>query len=74
VTARARESVADFTVTNHGTLCLFEPQNDAAREHLEEHVQEDAQWWAGSLVVEPRYVIALVEAVRDAGFTVGGAA
>lgn len=42
-------------VYNHGSICLVKPESDQEREWLEEHVSEP-MWWAGGLVVEPRYV------------------
>lgn len=44
------------TVYNHGSICLVKPETDEERTWLEENVSEDAMWWAGGLVVEPRYV------------------
>lgn len=60
----------DFTFENHGSIWLCRPQNDAAREHLEENVSEEAQWFGGALVVEPRYVEGLVGGLRDNGWSV----
>lgn len=59
----------DYVFTNHGSLWLCQPKSDEARRHLEEHVDAEAQWWAGALAVEPRYVQGLVEALRTEGFT-----
>ena len=64
------QSTPDVVVENHGTLFLVRPQNDTVREHLEEHVQEDAQWFAGALVVEHRMILNLVALLREEGFAV----
>ena len=61
--------MSDFIVTHHGTLALFEPQNDEAREHLEENVSDEAQWFGNALVVEPRYVLNLVAGLEEEGFS-----
>ncbi len=60
----------DFLFTNHGSLFLCAPQNEPARQHLAENVSEEAQWWAGALVVEPRYVKDLIAGLLDNGFEV----
>jgi hypothetical protein len=61
---------ADFTLTNHGSLVTLLPATDEAREHLAENVSDEAQWWAGALVVEPRYVADLVEQLQANGWEV----
>lgn len=60
----------DFTFENHGSIWLCRPQNDAAREHLEDNVSEEAQWFGGALVVEPRYVDELVGQLGMRGWMV----
>jgi hypothetical protein len=60
----------DFTFVNHGSLWLCRPNNDEAREHLREHVDAEAQWFAGAVAVEPRYVTDLAMNLQDAGFGV----
>lgn len=63
------EPEADFLVQNEGTIYLFRPLTAAAAAHLEENVQEDAQWIGGALVVEHRYAPALAVALKEEGFT-----
>lgn len=60
---------ADVEVENHGTILLFRPQTDAAREWLTSHVDSEAQWFGGALVVEPRYAADLAQGLQDEGFT-----
>lgn len=62
--------MADFTIENHGSIFLVRPQNEPAREHLAENVQEDAQWFGDALVVEHRYARDLAAALEDNGYTV----
>jgi hypothetical protein len=38
---------------------------------LEEHVDPDAQWWGPTLVVEPRYVPAILAGAAENGLLVG---
>lgn len=61
---------AGFTFSNHGSVCLCEPDTDEAYLHLAENVAADAQWWGHPLVVEPRYVNSLAASLVAAGFTV----
>jgi len=58
----------DFIFTNHGSLWLVTPTNASAREHLESHTGDEAQWFAGALAVETRYVEGLTSVLLDAGF------
>ena len=67
------QTAADFSIRDEGSIVLFEPLNDDARDHLTENVQEDAQWWGGALVVEHRYARDLVNGLASAGFTFGEA-
>ena len=60
----------DFLIENHGSIFLFDPQNTSAEKHLREHVSEEAQWFGGALVVEPRYVVDLFTALRAEGFQI----
>jgi hypothetical protein len=63
-------NTADFVLQNHGSVCLLCPMTEAASDHLEANSSEEAFWFAGGLVVEPRYVSDLVEALSGEGFTV----
>jgi len=59
--------MADCRVENHGTLFLFQPLTPAASDWIEEHVQEDAQFFGTALVVEHRYACDLAEGMREDG-------
>jgi len=62
--------MSDFIIQNEGSIVLFRPLNEAAREHIEGNVQDDAQWFGGALVVEHRYANDLIEALMQEGFTI----
>jgi hypothetical protein len=62
--------MADISIENHGSLWLVRPRTDSARQWLRWNVQDDALWFAGALVVEPRYVADLVSGIQDDGFLV----
>jgi hypothetical protein len=52
----------DLALENHGSLYLVRPLTKAARKDLEENTGDEAQWFGGALVVEPRYVADFVNA------------
>lgn len=56
----------NLVIENHGSIVLLRPLTSAGRRWLEENTSEEAQWWGGALVVEPRYVEPLVTAFREA--------
>ena len=58
----------DVTAENHGTLCLVHPETDAAQDWMENHT--DGAWFAGGLVVEPRYIVDLLLGMAADGFAV----
>lgn len=60
-------TASDYRVENHGSLCLVHPISQDAKNWIDEHVDPDAQWFGGGLAVEPRYLSALVDGMRDAG-------
>lgn len=60
----------DVIVWNHGSVVLIRPVTDAAEQWIDEHVQDDAQWFGPALVVEPRYVDDLIAGMREAGLEV----
>jgi len=61
----------DFRIETHGgSIFLFDPQNTAAEEHLRENVSEEALWFCGALVVEPRYARDLADTLQVEGFKI----
>jgi hypothetical protein len=62
--------MTDIRVENYGSLWLVRPLNASAERWLVENVQEDAHWFGGAVVVEPRYVEALVSGLVEDGFVV----
>jgi len=58
-----------FTVEAHGTIVLVRPLTSDVRDWLEQNTREDALWFGGALVVEPRYVDELVGGmIAEGGF------
>ena len=62
--------MADVKIENHGSLVLIQPLTEAASDWLDENISEDAQLFGGAVVVEPRYVEAIVEGMQNDGLEV----
>ena len=61
---------ADFSVQNEGTIFLLIPHTDIANTWIEEHIPEDAQRFGGGIVVEPRYILDIVNGIKNDGLEV----
>jgi len=62
--------MADVKIENHGSLVLIRPLTEAASDWLDENISEDAPHFGGAVVVEPRYVEAIVEGMQNDGLEV----
>jgi hypothetical protein len=65
----ATKNAPDISVSNHGTIFLFQPLTEAAKEWINLHVPSDATYFAGSLCVEHRYAYDLAEGMANDGLT-----
>ena len=61
---------ADYEVSGGGSLYILTPLNSEAKSNLEAGVGEEAQWWAGGVAVEHRYIVPLVEQLRSEGWVI----
>ena len=61
---------ADFRIENHGSIFLLDPRNATAEAYLGDHVSEEALWFGGAVVVEPRYAGDLIQALQAEGFRI----
>ena len=57
----------DFVVRDEGTIWLFTPLTPSALQFLSEHIQDDAQYFGDSLIVEHRYVEDLLLGLSEHG-------
>lgn len=64
--------MADLSVQDHGSIMILTPHTDAGREWIDEHIPEDAMTWGGGIVVEPRYMEAIVCGAIGDGLEVEG--
>ncbi len=60
----------DVLVENHFSLILFRLLTPAASQWVDENVSDDAQFFGGALVVEPRYARDLIDGIIAAGLAV----
>ena len=62
--------VNDAIVYSGGSVYLVRPLTPAADAWIEKNVQDDAQWFGPSLVVEHRYVADLIAGMKADGLEV----
>lgn len=60
----------DATVEDHGSIVLLTPRTKECRKWLRDNVDEEAQWFGRSLVVEPRYLDTLITGMTFDGLIV----
>ena len=59
----------DFIVENHGSIFLLQPLTSAANSWISEHLPEDRMTFGGAVVVEHRYIWAILEGIQFDGLT-----
>jgi hypothetical protein len=62
--------MADFTLYNHGSICVLTPNTPAARGWVLMNIDDAAQAWGRGVVIEPRYVDDILAGTDMAGLTV----
>ena len=60
----------DLRVENHASIFLLRSRTEIGETFIEDHAPENAQYFGGALVVEPRYVENWVDRAREAGLEV----
>lgn len=60
----------DVLIINHGSLVGMTPMSDTAREWMNEHIPDDAQWLGRQLMVEPRYAGDIIDGMQGDGLVV----
>jgi hypothetical protein len=69
----ASRTELDFKLENHGCLFLLRPLTTLAREWMNEHLpleHPETQFFAGAIVVEPRYIGPILEGIVADGLVV----
>ena len=66
------QRLLDLTVSFQGSISLFHPMTDSAREWMRAHCPagNDHQYFCGALVVEARYVEDLLVHAREDGLSI----
>jgi len=62
--------VMDFDFTPHGTLCLLMSLTTEAQTWVDDFIGSKAMRWAGAVVIEPRYVDTILNAIDEDGLTI----
>ena len=64
--------VPDFIIRDEGSILLLTPRTELARNWIDEHIGRDNgfQPYYPTIVIEPRYVIAILEGIRVAGLEI----
>jgi hypothetical protein len=60
----------DFISENHGSIFLLRPISPASFAWIEEHLPPDRLIFGNAVVVEPRYVWAILDGLQEDGLTV----
>jgi hypothetical protein len=60
----------DFVCENHGSLFLLIPRSAPARIWVEENLLPDRMTFCDAVVIEPRYVWAILAGLQDDGLVV----
>lgn len=63
-------SAFDIQIVSHGSICVAHGLTPVGRGWIKETAPDDAQFWAGGMVVEPRYVDGVVSAAENDGLDV----
>jgi hypothetical protein len=59
--------MADFTVRDEGSIFLLTPESEQAKAWIEENLPADRLVFAGSVVVEHRYIADIIEGIMADG-------
>jgi hypothetical protein len=60
----------DFRCENHGSIFLLTPVTQSAQTWIEENLPSDAQWFGNGVVVEHRFIWAILEGIQNDGLAV----
>jgi hypothetical protein len=61
---------ADFSCENHGSVFLLRPISAAACIWVEQHLPSDRLTFGNAVVIEPRYLWAILAGLQDDGLAV----
>jgi hypothetical protein len=70
--ARTAIKKPDLLIQAEGTIVLFTPITDAAKQWIDEHIADDLQWFGPALMVEHLFADDLFIYMAQAGLSFGG--
>ena len=60
----------DFFCENHGSIFLLRPASPAAHSWISDHLPDDRMTFGNAIVVEHRYIWAILEGIQSDGLAV----
>lgn len=60
----------DIEIIDDGSIMLFLPLTDVAKEWIKDNVNPESQWFGRGLAVERRHAHDLIRGMQEAGLTV----
>lgn len=60
----------DFTIAGEGTVFVLTPHTKEARDWIVERISDEHQVWSGGIVVEHRYILDIVDGIRNDGLSI----
>jgi hypothetical protein len=69
-TSGSSPTQTDFVCENHGSLFLLIPRSAPAKIWIEENLPEDRMTFCDAVVIEPRYVWAILLGLQEDGLVV----
>lgn len=55
--------MTDFHFFDHGSIVILKPVSALAQDWVDEHIGDDAQFFGGGVVIEPRYAGDILDGV-----------
>ena len=62
----------DFFCENHGSIFLLRPVSSAAHSWISDHLAEDGMTFGNAIVIEHRYIRAILEGIQKDALAVQG--
>jgi hypothetical protein len=65
--------MCDIQVTNHGSIFVLTGKTSEGKSWIEDHLiagNDEIQMWCGGVVVEPRYVEAIIDGACNDGIAI----
>lgn len=60
----------DFTLSDHGSVTILTALSSEGADWIDENLPDDVQMWGNGVVIEPRFVEAILDGLMTDGLTV----